>query len=56
MQVVPLTAAASLPALGLRQGDQVAVSVGLPEAAVRRKVFQEGAYPLLAFSYRMQAQ
>jgi hypothetical protein len=56
MEVVAFAAAASLPALGLGQGDQVALRMRLPEAAVRGQVFKEGANTFLALSYWVQAE
>jgi hypothetical protein len=56
MEVVAFAAAASLPALRLGQGDQVALGVRLPEAAVRGQVFKEGTDAFLTLSYGVQAE
>jgi hypothetical protein len=56
MEVVAFAAAASLPALGLGQGDEVALRVRLPEAAVRGQVFKEGANTFLTLSYWVQTE
>ena len=53
--VVALTAAAALPALGLRQRDQVALRVRLPEAAGRRQVFEERPDAVPALAHGVQA-
>jgi hypothetical protein len=46
--VVEAFAAAALPALGLGQGNQVGLWMGVPETAVRGQVLKKGADALLA--------
>jgi catechol 2,3-dioxygenase-like lactoylglutathione lyase family enzyme len=54
--IIEALAAPALPAFGLRERDQMGLRVRLPEAAVSRQVFEEGADAVLALAHRVLAE